>query len=266
MSDFALLVAGLEKSDPEAYQHIRQACDVVKKTITDYGFNHVALSFNGGKDSTVVLHLTRLALSELFGEGEEAEGRTIDQLRMVYFDKKDEEFKQVHEFMEEMRTKYKLKLEYIHLAYKEGLEQVLREGCKAVLMGQRSTDPFADHLSHFSMCDEGWPQVMRVNPILQWGYRHVWVFLRECSLAYCGLYDQGFTSLGPVSDTSANPMLTQGDAPPRPAYELHEDHHDQERCGRAPTPPKTPPSTYTATTEETATSETTTTTAASTEQ
>jgi 3'-phosphoadenosine 5'-phosphosulfate sulfotransferase (PAPS reductase)/FAD synthetase len=104
---------------------------------------------------------------------------------------------------------------------------VLSQGYKAVLMGQRSTDPYADHLSHFSMCDQGWPQVMRVNPILEWGYRHVWVFLRECRLAYCPLYDQGFTSLGPVTDTSVNPMLAHGDAPPRPAYELHEDHHDQ---------------------------------------
>lgn len=31
---------------------------------------------------------------------------------------------------------------------------------------------------------------MRVNPILQWEFGHVWHFLRSFHLEYCSLYDQ----------------------------------------------------------------------------
>lgn len=48
---------------------------------------------------------------------------------------------------------------------------------------------------------------MRVNPILNWEYGHVWHFLRNFNLPYCTLYDQGFTSLGKVTDTLPNPAL-----------------------------------------------------------
>ena len=35
-----------------------------------------------------------------------------------------------------------------------------------------------------------------VNPIIDWTDRDVWTFIRSRGLAYCGLYDEGFTRLG----------------------------------------------------------------------
>lgn len=38
----------------------------------------------------------------------------------------------------------------------------------------------------------------------------VWTFLRECDLPYCCLYDQGYTSIGNITDTVPNPALRKG--------------------------------------------------------
>lgn len=64
---------------------------------------------------------------------------------------------------------------------------------------------------------KGWPDIVRVNPILDWSYEHVWSFLRSHNLSYCSLYDRGYTSLGSVADTRPNPSLLLDAAcdPPR---------------------------------------------------
>jgi FAD synthetase len=87
---------------------------------------------------------------------------------------------------------------------------------KAILVGTRRTDPHGGEirseflvdepggtLKHVLFCDPAakltardptdndWPNFMRVHPILDWDYHTVWVFLRELSVPYCGLYDEG---------------------------------------------------------------------------
>ena len=84
------------------------------------------------------------------------------------------------------------------------------------------------------MTDGDWPRVMRVNPIFNWGYGHVWKFVRGLTLDYPSLYDQGYTSLGSKDDTERNEALKYQDADGRekyrPAYELRDG--SLERRGR----------------------------------
>lgn len=68
----------------------------------------------------------------------------------------------------------------------------------------RRGDPNAVDQETFCPSSAGWPPFMRVNPVLHWTYHDVWTFLREAGLPYCSLYDQGYTSLGAVSNTHRN--------------------------------------------------------------
>lgn len=72
---------------------------------------------------------------------------------------------------------------------------------------------------------------MRINPILDWAYHDIWTFLLECKLPYCGLYDEGFTSLGSTTNTHRNAALLRPDGTYAPAYLLPDAR--LERAGRS---------------------------------
>ncbi|CAF1250106.1 unnamed protein product [Rotaria sp. Silwood1] len=59
----------------------------------------------------------------------------------------------------------------------------------------------------FSPTDPTWPAYMRCNPILNYSYNDIWIFLRKFDVPYCRMYDQGFTSLGDKETTIKNPKL-----------------------------------------------------------
>ena len=66
--------------------------------------------------------------------------------------------------------------------YREGLETYLVKGnraCKGVLLGQRHNDPYCENLELQSHCTQGWPDIIRINPILRWDYNHIWSFLKS---------------------------------------------------------------------------------------
>lgn len=105
---------------------------------------------------------------------------------------------------------------------------------RAIFVGTRRTDPHGAKLKEFDMTDGGWPEFMRVHPVLEWRYVEVWAFLRAIGVEWCPLYDEGFTSLGGVGDTHPNPKLKRCDRDGKerfePAWALEED--SDERLGR----------------------------------
>lgn len=98
-------------------------------------------------------------------------------------------------------------------------------------------------LDEFAPTSAGWPDMMRVNPILRWSYSTVWAYLRSTGLPYCSLYDDGYTSLGSTADTLPNPGLQHPDDPWTflPAWELADG--TSERDGRVKRSKKPPPAT-----------------------
>jgi len=96
-------------------------------------------------------------------------------------------------------------------------------------MGTRSTYPKAEHLKYFTPTDEGWPQFIRICPLLDWGYCEIWNFIKKLELPYCPLYDKGYSSIGGKHNTKQNPKLQNGDTY-LPAHCLQEEN--EERSGR----------------------------------
>lgn len=113
-----------------------------------------------------------------------------------------------------------LNLLLLHDDMRQGLSRLVESGTRAMLLGTRATDPNARGQDAYAPSSRGWPAFMRVNPLLDWGYHDVWAFLRALRAPYCGLYDQGYSSLGCVASTQRNAALRRPDGSYAPAHQL----------------------------------------------
>lgn len=86
----------------------------------------------------------------------------------------------------------------------------------------------------FARTTNGWPDFMRVSPILHWTYDAIWDYIKMNNVPYCNLYDEGYTSLGGKNNTFPNEALKvinpDGTEVYLPAYELSDG--SLERHGR----------------------------------
>nr|CAD7392053.1 unnamed protein product [Timema cristinae] len=222
---------GLNSYDIFFYTHelyLNEDEVVLEECCDKYDSSGIFLSFNGGKDCTVLLHL----VCAVFLRKYPGQHKPINTVYIQY----EEPFPEVETFIQETVKRYELNLVTIPGPIKGALQKLLREKphLKAVLMGTRRTDPYSECLKHFQMTDAGWPQLMRVSPMLDWSYHDVWLFLRELLVPYCSLYDKGYTSLGSQHNTRPNQALkftaSNGEQCYHPAYMLKDE--DAERNGR----------------------------------
>lgn len=200
--------------------------------------SEISLSYNGGKDCLVLLILYLCALHT---HTTTSPSRTLpDSLNSVYIIP-PHPFPAVTAFVTSTAETYHLTLTSLALPMREAFTAYLasQPSIRAIFVGTRRTDPHGAKLTHFDPTDRGWPSFMRVHPVIDWRYADIWCFIREIGVEYCGLYDEGYTSLGGREDTHPNPALAlrngEGDGRGavegyRPAYELVED--GEERLGR----------------------------------
>lgn len=230
-----------ESDDRRLKTKYDNALYIIRRALALYSIEEVAFSFNGGKDSTVLLHLLRAGYFLHRAEQSHANGDLIDHefafpIRTIYFESSSA-FPEINSFTYETASTYNVLMDITRLDFKSGLETLLNNNpIRAIFLGVRIGDPTAVGQEQFSPSSPGWPPFMRVNPILDWSYRDVWAFLLTCKVQYCSLYDQGYTSIGSIYDTVPNALLcnensTNSKEKFRPAYLLPDGR--LERAGRA---------------------------------
>ncbi|PRD20716.1 UNVERIFIED_CONTAM: flad1 [Trichonephila clavipes] len=180
-----LLLNIYKVNDDDLKNCVTKSSKVLKECFGRYSIEAVCLSFNGGKDCTVLLHLTYLLMLQEHSE-------KIPRLKVLYVRSK-QSFPEIEEFINLSVQRYNLELLSYDQPIKDALWKLQQDQpqIKAVLLGSRRTDPCCSALEPFQMTDSDWPQFMRVNPLSDWSYPEVWDFLRRLQVPYCSLYDRG---------------------------------------------------------------------------
>ncbi|KAJ1725819.1 FAD1 flavin adenine dinucleotide synthetase [Coemansia erecta] len=228
--DFEALASatyGLATQQSQLGRKVANALDVIEKALGKYGPESIALSFNGGKDCTALMHLVRAALykyTTLHSQQTEA----LVSFCVLY----KKTFPEIDTFVQKSVCRYRLTLVEKNGPMRQGLQQFKDDcpGIQAIFVGTRRDDPYGDKLDFFSPTDADWPQFMRVNPVLDWSFDDIWGFIQGVGVPYCCLYDQGYTSLGDVDSTVRNPALCK-DGVYQPAWSLA--NGTLERSGRS---------------------------------
>ncbi|KAJ1951875.1 FAD1 flavin adenine dinucleotide synthetase [Linderina pennispora] len=233
--DFAALSAatyGIAAQPTKFGAKVAHALEVIEEAIGTYGPSRIALSFNGGKDCTVLMHLLRAALYRTSTPKASASGRRAALPLLSLYVVSSKAFAEMDDFVEESVGRYRLQLVREGGGMRQGLEEFKASfpHVQAIFVGTRRDDPHGKSLDFFSPTDNGWPEFMRVNPVLDWSFDDIWEFIRSADVHYCGLYNQGYTSLGDVDETVRNPALCERDGVYRPAWSLK--NCDLERHGR----------------------------------
>ncbi|KAI0490089.1 phosphoadenosine phosphosulfate reductase [Xylaria cf. heliscus] len=224
---------------------VREAVGVVDEAFQHYEPQEISISYNGGKDCLVLLIIILASLAHRIPppsknqpsklpNGSSNPQRFPEKFQAVYI-VSSHPFSEIDDFVVSSSAEYQLEVTRYELGMKQGLEAYLADhpDIKAIFVGTRRTDPHGEKLTHFDPTDGGWPDFMRVHPVIDWHYAEIWAFIRHLEIPYCPLYDQGYTSLGGTKDTQPNPSLKKHDKNGvgfLPAYELIGD--DEERLGR----------------------------------
>lgn len=209
------------RTDPDLARKVRSAVELCEQVIRDVGQQHCALSFNGGKDCTVLVHILSAVLRRLNGN------QGLPRIAALYITCPSP-FAAVERFIDFCVSPmhgYNLDIISVSGGMKRGIATYLDGGgerrsasttttssgeggrpreIKAMFVGTRRDDPHGPQLAPRSWTDNDWPRVERIHPILDWTYADVWRFLRSPHLASTD------TALGIPRDQLAKAWGTTG--------------------------------------------------------
>ncbi|QPG74687.1 hypothetical protein FOA43_002020 [Brettanomyces nanus] len=204
----------------ETQTMVRNTLKIYEDVLNDYSMEELSISYNGGKDCLVMLVIYLAAIYEKTREG--------SLINSVYINN-EEAFEEQDKFLDNTVKYYGLDFIPIRSEMKEGFERYLemKSQIKAIIVGIRRIDPYGEKLNISQRTDNGWPDFVRIHPVLEWKTSEVWYFLKATRTEYCELYDKGYTSLGGRNSTIQNPLLKQKDGKYLAAYMLDDDRNER---------------------------------------
>lgn len=207
-------------------KNVKDAIAFIRKNVASFDPGQVGVSFNGGKDSVVMVELLIAAL-----------GTSFFSKCVLFVLEEPDEFEELIEF----RNNYvKNRLPSAFLLHssasdsiREGLWRIKNEtDIQMVFLGTRCTDPAGQHqCTPVSSTTVGWPPMLRVCPLFHWSVADVWNYIRLYRIPLCRLYEEGYSSLGSKSTSKKNPVLLSDTGEYKPAWCLRVDA--LERYGRS---------------------------------
>lgn len=119
------------------------AVQTLKRTLDTYDASEIFLSFNGGKDCTVLLDL----ISKLF-----VEKFPTKRLLCLYI-QPDDPFDEIEQFIYECEKHYKIEVKAVRNSVKGALAELCEQypQLKVCVMGCRRTDPYCENLNEYQV-------------------------------------------------------------------------------------------------------------------
>lgn len=204
---------------------IEEATKIIQETFSSFDPANIGISFNGGKDSILMMELLRRVV-----------GSAAVSKCFVFTLEETDEFEELRQFRNDYMRDAFPTVEVYHYPMPDSMRATVQtiteeHPLEAVFMGTRQTDPSGKYQSGpIAPTTPGWPHFLRVCPLFFWSVSDVWSFILHHSIPFCVLYQQGYTSLGRRSSTKVNPRLVSSSGSFHPAWHLV--LSDAERDGR----------------------------------
>ena len=167
--------------------HIQASIATIDKALATHSVNNLWFSLNAGKDNMVCFYLLCFVLKLRLDAGLDTwPDPEKFPINFIYFHEK-EPFPESITFMQNLEKMLDLNVVYYpnptnqnrHKVMIDGLQHIVTaHKMKSIILGIRRTDPWSAHLTDFALSDthKGWPDFVRVLPILEWRYQEIWDF------------------------------------------------------------------------------------------